>query len=81
MTTTYPGTTTPIETGDYIVYAVGPRETWDWGRVDEVDGDAITVSWQSSLQGTTQPADALRGVDVYTDPEAARRAWADAMAD
>lgn len=51
--------TNQFEIGDQVAGGERGTEDFDTGRVIEIDGDDVTVAWQSGVR-TTQPADILR---------------------
>lgn len=55
-------TTTQFEIGNRVEGGRPGSEDYDTGRVDDVDGDQITVAWDSGVT-TTQHASVLRPTD------------------
>lgn len=66
-----------VENGDGVVYTEGPREDWDYGRVD-IDGNEITIEWLGS--GIRVPLTSTKGLAAYLNVDGAKAAFSDAVA-
>lgn len=77
---TYANIDAEIEVDDVIVYTHGPVKDWDWGRVDEIDGDTALVAWSGSRTSTSVPLALVARCVPYRSVGAARIAYERACA-
>lgn len=68
-----------VEVGDGVVYTQGPRDDWDYGRVEVDDDGAMQIVWLGTNSDPTKLV-STKGLVAYLTVDGAKSAFEDAVA-